>query len=129
MNTKKNVDSVIFLDMTYIIRSDFKMSSVYYLSMRHNVLVKSHNIKIISAPDLNSPTCNCVNTSDCRLDGKCLTKSVVYCAKVHLSDGSMTKSYIGLTGLESTKRIYQHRLYFANSQKAFRNCIIQIHGL
>ena len=41
-------------------------------------------------------TCNCRN-QQCKVDGKCLTKSVVYSAKVTRQDNGDTETYTGLT--------------------------------
>lgn len=52
--------------------------------------------------------CNCLVKSECPLQNKCLTKNIIYKAKVTTNNNN-TKIYIGSTMNTFKKRLYQHR--------------------
>ena len=51
--------------------------------------------------------CSCKDKTCCPLDGKCLTKNVIYEAQV--VTGNRTKIYIGSTGNDFKSRYYTHK--------------------
>ena len=72
-------------------------------------ILKAHNKKVLnqdSTEDKDKP-CNCRNKTNCPLQGKCQTKSVIYQADVKQEDGTIY-SYIGLTEHTFKKRWYNH---------------------
>ena len=63
-------------------------------------------------------TCNCRKTNQCPLNGKCLTKSVIYKASVTTHDGNEeARTYIGLTKNEFKERFNGHKHSFSNKNK------------
>ena len=61
-------------------------------------IINSHNKKVLSETTnvTNTILCNCRVKPECPLQGKCLSKNIVYRADVsNLSDVS-TKTYLGL---------------------------------
>ena len=58
-------------------------------------IIKSHNKNIISPKVDETSLCNCRNKLTCPLDGKCLSKSVVY--KCVVTTSNDRKVYLGLT--------------------------------
>lgn len=74
-------------------------------------IIKAHNKAII---DKNSETvtnmCNCRRPNECPLDGKCLTKGVIYQAKV--TSNESTKIYIGASDTEFKTRWNNHKSSF-----------------
>ena len=55
--------------------------------------------------------CNCRNKNDCPLNGKCLTTSIIYQAKV-TSPNQPTETYIGLTENSFKARFSNHKQSF-----------------
>ena len=98
-------------------------------------VISSHNNKILSKapsppPPPSSPTltptpplkptptppanksCNCRDKNTCPLNKKCLTKGIVYHAKIAAEDNGETRHYIGITATTFKER-------FRNHQKSF----------
>ena len=77
-----------------------------------------HNKKLLSKTfktnqDKNVKDCNCRGgTKNCVLNGKCLSKGVVYKAEV-MSTG-MTTSYTGIAANSFKERYAKHKLSFTN---------------
>ena len=63
------------------------------------------------APPINK-TCNCRDKNTCPLNKKCLTKGIVYHAKITAEDNEETRHYIGITATTFKER-------FRNHQKSF----------
>ena len=76
----------------------------------HNNIINQN-----SANNTNERYCNCRVKADCPLEGKCLTKSVVYQAKVIAQ--SKIESYIGMTEGEFKTRYRNHISSFSNADK------------
>ena len=76
-------------------------------------VIKSHNARVIKGKVDKSPKkmCNCRVKNNCPVNGKCLSKSVVY--KATVTSNNMSKEYIGLAG-----NIFKER--FNNHSKSFR---------
>ena len=67
-------------------------------------IIKSHNNKVlansqkIDVAESNVSTCNCRKSATCPLEGKCLTKSIIYQATISSNNKNSQKfRYIGLT--------------------------------
>ena len=59
-------------------------------------------------------SCNCRTSTECPLEGKCLTKSIVYEATVKTSEDTYT--YIGLTGDTFKARYSTHKSSFKHEK-------------
>lgn len=70
-------------------------------------IIKQHNAKILKQPpDENERLCNCRNKTQCPLDGKCLSKCIVYKATVEAEN--VTSIYYGLCDGEFKSRFNNH---------------------
>jgi len=82
--------------------------------------IANHNHKILNSntqKDRSNATCNCNNKTNCPLNGKCLTKSVVYRATISTQQ---TKShYIGCCETPFKTRYSNHLQSFKNQK--YRN--------
>ena len=62
-------------------------------------IISNHNRHLLEKR--NEPStdknCNCRARDECPLNGKCLTKSIVYKAEITATDVGETKEYIGMT--------------------------------
>ena len=77
--------------------------------------INKHNAKIRSKPKKkNSNECNCRQKNQCPLDGKCLTESVIYEAKVSCETSNVVKTYVGSTEGTFKKRWSGHKHSFKN---------------
>ena len=86
------------------------MENMRSIITKHNVsLLKKH---ITPPPPANERSCNCRNATQCPLEGKCLTKSIVYEAKLTTNDDTFT--YIGVTGDTFKDRYSTHKCSFTN---------------
>ena len=65
----------------------------------------------------DSKLCNCRQNSSCPLDGKCLTKCVVYKATVTETTSNNQETYIGLTENEFKTRFNLHKSSFKLEHK------------
>ena len=72
-------------------------------------ILKAHNKKVLNVDMTNDQDqpCNCRNKTNCPLQGKCQTKSVIYKADVTQEKGTV-HSYIGLTEHTFKTRWYNH---------------------
>jgi uncharacterized protein (UPF0335 family) len=84
-------------------------------------MLDAHNRSIIginsgNTSDANNRSCNCRRANDCPLDGRCLTKNVIYRADVSTpSDPSKSKVYIGSTTRAFKVRYTEHKADFNNA--------------
>ena len=69
------------------------------------------------APKDKDPGCNCMDPSNCPLEGKCLTRGVVYRAKVQVDNAHTFKTYVGLTCNSFKSRFYGHKNSFKHIDK------------
>ena len=95
-------------------RNNIKVS--YSCSTSVKSLIDSHNKKVIKDNDNQEKrSCNCINKSECPVNGECLTENTVYEASITTIDSNSEKLvYIGSAGTTFKKR-------FANHKKSF-NC-------
>jgi hypothetical protein len=79
--------------------------------------IKQHNTKILKQTDESSERlCNCRNKAECPLEGKCLTKCIVYKASVEAD--SKTSIYYGLCEGEFKSRYSNHKKSFKHKKYA-----------
>ena len=75
--------------------------------------IKAHNSRVLNNNNNTNReqaaggTCNCRNEQECPVQGKCLTKNVIYEAKVVTNNWTM--SYIGQASTTFKARFTQHR--------------------
>ena len=77
-------------------------------------IIQSHNKRILDKGNPNvsaiEKACNCQKRNECPLDGACLTKNLIYEAKV--TTESSEKLYIGSTGCTFKSRYSTHKHSF-----------------
>jgi hypothetical protein len=82
--------------------------------------IDAHNKQTLQAHDPEpSPTrtCNCRRSTDCPLNGQCLTTNLVYQATVTRLDNDSIQTYIGLTANDFKTRFRNHKSSFTHSDK------------
>ena len=91
-------------------------------------VIKNHNTEIVNSdsgcdrPDVtnghttDSTDCNCRVKQSCLLNGRCLTKSIVYRAEVREAGNDIVKTYTGLTE-RIFKQCYNNHLTTFRHQK------------
>ena len=93
-------------------RTNVKVS--YSCTSNMAAIISSHNARVLSPePTNDAPLCNCQTPSDCPLDNKCLTESVVYKASVSAPPNPV-RHYYGLTEGAFKTRYTQHKNSFAH---------------
>ena len=77
-------------------------------------VISSHNAKILrNAEKQEERSCSCRNKDKCPLDGKCLTKNLIYQATVVTTQPTPeTQTYIGLSAPEFKARLGNHKKSF-----------------
>ena len=81
-------------------------------------IISAHNQRLLQDQHTSPPReCNCRNVNNCPLQGKCLTKSIVYKATVNTTDGQPDQHYIGLTDTTFKERYYNHTASFRHCTK------------
>ena len=85
-------------------------------------VISNHNRSLIKknigqAPPGND--CNCRISSNCPLDGKCLTSSIIYQATVSRQDTQKEETYIGLTENTFKTRFNGHTNSFRHSDNRY----------
>ena len=90
-------------------RNNVKVS--YSCTENVKKIIQSHNKRITSDVPTETVTCNCRVKDNCPLNGKCLTKSIIYKCDVTAPEIGK-KSYIGLTEGEWKTRYNNHKQSF-----------------
>ena len=74
-------------------------------------IIKQHNSKVLNDVNQNQiRPCNCREKSECPMDGKCLSKCIVYKAEVESNNN--TRIYYGISEGEFKTRYYNHTKSF-----------------
>ncbi len=125
----KNVRTNIARNFLHLIDKHFPKSSRLHKIFNRNTVKVSYscmpNVKTVISnhnrhllEKRNEPStdknCNCRARNECPLNGKCLTKSIVYKAEITATDVGETKEYIGMTAGTFKER-------FANHKKSLNN--------
>ena len=74
-------------------------------------IIAQHNKQVLnrlSSADTETPPCICCNKRDCPLEGKCLTKGVIYKASICTPNGK-TKSYYGCCETDFKAHFYNDK--------------------
>ena len=98
-------------------RKTIKLSYSCMPNMKRKI--DTHNMQTLKNNQQQNDTrpCNCRIKADCPLDGKCLTKSVVYQATVTETNTDKTETYVGLCETDFKARYYNHRSTFKHENK------------
>ena len=81
-------------------------------------IITGHNFKILQNKESkNKNMCNCAEPSECPLEGKCLSESIIYRATVSTAEGE--KDYIGCSEGKFKLRFNNHTKSFTH--KTYRN--------
>lgn len=78
-------------------------------------IISGRNAKILASPEIEERVCSCPRNAVCPLDGKCLTKNLIYCATVTEEDQS-TRTYTGLTSTTFKARLGVHHQSFRDKE-------------
>ena len=81
--------------------------------------INNHNRKLLNqhTTQPTTRTCNCRIPANCPMEGKCLTKCIVYQATVETSDSKPPEKYIGLTATAFKTRYNNHLASFRQASK------------
>ena len=75
-------------------RNNVKVS---YSCMENNEsAISNYNHKLLSNDPPASAQCNCKSVKECSLDGKCLSKNIVYKAQIKSQNNGTVKTCIGM---------------------------------
>jgi hypothetical protein len=105
--TKKNNLNKVFN------RNNVKIS--YSCTENVSTIISLHNKKISAKKEDDVLNCNCRVKTNCPLDGKCRTQSVIYKCEV-TAENLPKKVYIGLTEREFKQRFSGHKQSFNNEK-------------
>ena len=96
----------------YFNRNTIKIS--YSCMPNIGSIISSHNKKVLGqTSNITEKGCNCKRGTTCPLDGKCLTKSLVYKAEVKVNNTS--SNYFGLASTTFKTRYSNHTSNFRNA--------------
>ena len=80
-------------------------------------IIRAHNSRINSTSEPEDQRqCNCRDKEACPLQGKCLSKAIVY--KATVSASNVDKCYVGLAGKTFKERYNNHTKSFRNKKYA-----------
>ena len=79
-----------------------------FISKHNKKTLKSQTKHANTTDTTNTRQCNCRQAEECPINGKCLSKSVVYQAEVTTADNKETSVYIGVTANEFKERYCNH---------------------
>ena len=79
-------------------------------------IINAHNRKILYlSPTIGRRTCNCINTSQCSLQQRCLSNNILYQANISpLGENSDAKVYYGLCKTAFKLRYANHKKLFSH---------------
>jgi hypothetical protein len=78
-------------------------------------IISGRNAKILAQDEATPRSCSCSRNATCPLDGKCLSKNIIYHASVVQADKT-TRNYIGLTSTDFKARLAVHNQSFKNEE-------------
>ena len=80
--------------------------------------ISNHNHQLLKQRAKPPTSCNSRSPSGCPLNGKCLTESLVYKAKITRTNVKETKIYIQMTSGTFKKRYANHKKSFNNPRSS-----------
>ena len=79
-------------------------------------IINGHNNRLLNKNTDVTPACNCKAKNNCRVEGKCQLKNVIYRATVTAGSNDV-KQYIGSTSRNFKRRLYEHRTSFPSNTR------------
>ena len=95
-------------------RNTVKVS--YSTTQNFGQIICRHNKQIVSSSNNIERQCNCEFRVECPLEGKCLTKDIIYQATVKRLDSNVVENYVGLTSTTFKQRYNKHNSDFRNNK-------------
>ena len=82
-------------------------------------IINTHNRKVLyPSPTIGRRTCNCINTSQCSLQQRCLSNSILYQANITpLGENLETKVYYGICKTTFKLRYANHKKSFSHRNR------------
>jgi len=83
-------------------------------------IISSHNHSLLAKETQSNnqePECNCRTKHNCPLNGKCLTRNIIYQATVTRVDNKHTETYVGITENNFKLRYANHTASFKDEKK------------
>ena len=116
MQVKMNIDKVFLKLIKKHFPKQHKFNKIfnsntikisYSCTTNMENVIKQHNSKVLHDGNQNEiRPCNCRDKSECPMDGKCLSKSIVYKAEVESNNNK--RIYYGISEGEFKNRYYNH---------------------
>ena len=88
----------------------------YSCTQNMESIISSRNKKLLATPQPDERKCSCTKNTPCPLEGKCLTRNLIYQATVTLEVKSK-KSYTGLCSTTFKERLGVHKQSFKDETK------------
>ena len=107
-------------------RNTLKLS--YKCTPNMGSIISARNAKLLNPPPAETRPCNCKAGAVCPLEGKCLTKNLIYKNTVTENSGR-TNTYIGLSSNTFKARLSTHKNSLKNSEKNQTGLSRHIHKL
>ena len=82
-------------------------------------IISGHNKNILNRDgneNREPKMCNCRKPTECPLDNKCLTKSIIYQAEANKKSNNTKETYVGLTDNTFKTRFTKHKFSFNNKK-------------
>ena len=105
----------------YKIFNKYTVKISYSCSKNISSIISGQNKKITEKPSPVERECNCRNREQCPLENKCLTKNIVYEAKITSHPDETVKDYRGLCSTTFKDRLYVHNQH-CNHREHMNKC-------
>ena len=105
----------------YNIFNKYTVKISYSCSKNISSIISGQNKKITEKPSPVERECNCRNREQCPLENKCLTKNIVYEAKITSHPDETVKDYRGLCSTTFKDRLYVHNQH-CNHREHMNKC-------
>ena len=109
----KNFKNIYFGKHLRTAASEIRNNFSLYLQLARCNSLNSHNQNILRDQPQSTPkTCNCLKKEDCPMNGFCLTKSLLYYARITCDKENYTQLYKGICETTFKKRYANHKKSF-----------------